>query len=589
VVYRVVHAGLGRDLALKYALNPLTDGDPARGLIAEEARVLAGIPDHPGLVRVHDLDLHDGHLYLVMDFVRGRTLAQFARDHRPGPRQSAALVAEAARAVGAAHRCGAVHQDIKPKNILVDERGHARLIDFGIARLRHAWSGGEGEGTGEEGPSGGTPGFMAPEQARGADDQVGPRSDVFGLGAVLYSLLTGRPPFAAADRRAALERAARCDFDRPALRAPGVPRRLARVVLRAMAADPAARHPTAEALADDLEAFLGRPRRVAGQAGALLLAAIAAGAWSLRPRPARDADRAAPPVTTAPSPTPGRVPLTVESFLVELHRQDPPASLGPVGLRAFAGQFGNDAVRVRARLSGPAYCYLIALNPDGTVQPCSPEGPAAAPPRSDEVVYPSNPGDGFHLTDGVGTQAFVLVASHEPLPPLADWLRAAGALPWAKTGSEAVWRYDGRGFEAVVERAERGPVGPLADLPGPLEAACRALQSRPGVAAIQALAFPVKPRPASDRRATPAPGASSPAAGDLPDNIIVTDPRGVQSAKRISPPSRVSGFFRAFRGVPDGLGRRLAEPALPERRGTERVLVSFGDGATAVRLPPETA
>src|SRR5262245_14472504 len=234
VVYRVVHAGLGRDLALKYALQPLADGDPARGLIAEEARVLAGIPEHPGLVRVHDLDLHDGHLYLVMDFVRGRTLAQFAKDHRPGPRQSARLVAEVARAVGAAHRCGAVHQDVKPKNILIDEQGHARLIDFGMARLRHAWCGGEGGGAGEEGPSGGTPGFMAPEQARGADDQVGPRSDVFGLGAVLYSLLTGRPPFAAADRRAALERAARCDFDRPALRAPGIPRRLARVVLRAM-------------------------------------------------------------------------------------------------------------------------------------------------------------------------------------------------------------------------------------------------------------------------------------------------------------------------------------------------------------------
>src|SRR5262249_43721008 len=294
VVYRVVHAGLGRELALKYARNPLAGGDAARGLIAEEARALAAVPDHPGLVRVHDMDLHEGHLYMVMDFVRGRTLAQFARDHRPGPRQAAALVAEVARAVEVAHRCGLVHQAIKPKNVLVDERGGARLIDFGLARLRHAWA----DVAVDDGPSGGTPEFMAPEQARDEAEQVGPRSDVFALGAALYSLLTGRPPFAGGDGSEALARARRGGVGprgpRPPRRPPPPARgaRPAAPAARGAGAAPGAgppppapRSPRAGARPAAGGPSPRRPGGVAGRAGALLLAATAGGAWALGPSP----------------------------------------------------------------------------------------------------------------------------------------------------------------------------------------------------------------------------------------------------------------------------------------------------------------
>jgi predicted Ser/Thr protein kinase len=491
-VYRAVHPELGQDLVIKLARQPLGPGGIDRDLLAAEGRLLAELR-HDNLVRVYDLGVHDGRVFLAMEFVRGCTLEQYAERGKLAPRQAAAVVAELARAVAYLHGRGVVHQDLKPRNVLIDEEGRPRLIDFGLARLRDAWAGDA------DGPSGGTLAYMAPEQARGEAGKAGPAADVFALGAVLYFLLTGHSPFVGRDTAEVWDRARRGDFDRAALGQPGVPRRLARVALRAMALDPEARYPTAEALAADLGAFLRRPRLVAAQAGVLLLAATAAGAWALRPRPAGDTGRTAPQVPTAPAPTPEPAPLRVESFQVELHRQDPAAYLGLVGVNAFAGRFDperlkTDAVRVRARLSAPGYCYLVALNPDGQVQPCSPEDPAAAPPRADEVVYPSDPGAGFRLTDGAGLQAFVLVASRAPLPPLADWLREAGTLPWAKTEAASVWRYDGRAFES---NTERGEVGPLADLPKPLEAACRSFQSRPGVDAIRALAFPVEPRPGS--------------------------------------------------------------------------------------------
>src|SRR5262249_36951724 len=167
-----------------------------------------------------------------------------------GPRAAAALVARAARAVAAAHRRGVTHQDLKPRNILVDEARQPRVIDFGLARLRHAWRD-------EHVPDGlvsGTIAYLSPEQARGGNSRAGPRTDVFALGAVLYYLLVGRAPFAGDGFDDSLARARQGAFDRGALRRPGVPRRLEAICLRAMAAEPEGRYATADELAADLEA-----------------------------------------------------------------------------------------------------------------------------------------------------------------------------------------------------------------------------------------------------------------------------------------------------------------------------------------------
>jgi predicted Ser/Thr protein kinase len=465
-VYRAIHPTLPRDVAIKIAHEP---SPIDQSLLRADAEFLSEL-DHPNLVRVHDLDTHEGRPFVVMEFVRGRNLQQLAEQALPSTRQAAEWVAAIARALEYVHRRGVVHQDIKPKNIMLDESGCARLIDFGMARWRHAWS------RKLAGPTGGTLAFMAPEQARGETQRVGAPSDIFALGGVLYFLLTGKRPFGGGTDGERWTRACQCDFDRSALKAKHVPPGLERIVLKAMAAQPEDRYPSADAMADALDAFLNRRRRLARLVSTMLVCVLAVVGYSLWTRPAREAN-----------PVPGR-PLKVESFHVELHRVNREDPVGLIGADTFAARLGQDA-RVQAQLNMPAYCYLIALNPDGKKQLCYPKDARIAPSSAATIDYPSDPGKGFGLTDGVGTQAFVLIVSTKRLPSYAEWSRSLGGLPWKRAETETVWRYDGRNFEREIQR---GDVRSLTDLPQPLAAACQALQAGPGVIAIKALAFPVK-------------------------------------------------------------------------------------------------
>jgi serine/threonine protein kinase len=222
-VFRAVHPTLSRDVAIKWSHRTAAEGD--RDELVAEGRLLAEI-DHPNLVRVHDLDFHEHRPFLVMDYVRGQTLKQFAEHNRLTPRRAAALVALVARAITAVHRRGITHQDLKPQNILITDDGEPKVLDFGLARLRRLWA----DETDQ--PGGGTLAYMAPEQARCEFDKVGPWTDVFALGAVLYSLLTDQAPFQDADPLARLERARACLFDKTAMRQAGTPRRLETICLR---------------------------------------------------------------------------------------------------------------------------------------------------------------------------------------------------------------------------------------------------------------------------------------------------------------------------------------------------------------------
>ncbi len=278
-VFRAVDPELERDVVIKMSAQPRDDPWDTSERLWREGQLLARLDD-PRLPRVLDFGFHDDHPYLVLELIRGPTLERAAAWGRICPRRAARLVADAAMAADAAHRQGIVHLDIKPRNIVIDEHGTARLIDFGMARSR--FSTGPGRTAGEVA---GTIPFMSPEQA--CDEDVRPESDVFSLGATLYVTLTGRLAYDGTTLGEALERARRCDFDRDALTGAGVPVELAAICLRAMAADWRARFPSAAELAQALESFASRPRRLrrslvialTAAAAAITSAAVSIGAW----------------------------------------------------------------------------------------------------------------------------------------------------------------------------------------------------------------------------------------------------------------------------------------------------------------------
>src|SRR4051794_17907857 len=191
IVFLATHVRLNRRVALKMLLAGAYAAPHERARFQREAEAVAGL-SHPNIVQVYDVGDCDGRPYFTMEYVEGGSLAyQLAGAPQPA-RQAAQLVATLATAVHAAHARGIVHRDLKPANVLLAEDGTLKVTDFGLARQD------DGAGLTHTGEAVGTPSYMAPEQARGRPDTVGPATDIYGLGAILYELLTGRPPFRAA-------------------------------------------------------------------------------------------------------------------------------------------------------------------------------------------------------------------------------------------------------------------------------------------------------------------------------------------------------------------------------------------------------
>jgi|GEM_PF-2495628 len=312
-VFRAIHPTLDKELAIKLSHRAVGRLSDHRPLLVAEGKLLAKL-EHPNLARIYDLDFHDDQPFLAMEYVRGPNLRDYAKDFSPSPKEAAKLVAEVARALGVVHRHGVVHQDVKPQNILIDETGRPRLIDFGMARLRHAWDD-SGERT-----SGGTPAFMAPEQARAEETAIGPRSDIFALGGVLYFLLTGQVPFQATTVTETLTLASRCEFDKSALNKPGIPRGLRDICLKAMAANPVDRYARADDFAEALERFLTRPQRLMRFGGAAvvillvagLIGAAAGGLFSPQKTIEQaGSEKTVPTQPAAPAPTPAPLEVLV--------------------------------------------------------------------------------------------------------------------------------------------------------------------------------------------------------------------------------------------------------------------------------------
>jgi serine/threonine-protein kinase len=249
IVYKARHVRLNRPVALKMLLAGAYAGPEERRRFFREAEALAGLR-HANLVQVHDVGDHDGRPYFTMEYVDGGSLAQKLTGTPQCVRHAAALVATLAEAMQVAHQGGIVHRDLKSANVLLTADSTPKIADFGVARRLEG-----GAGLTHSGVPVGTPSYMAPEQARGQTRAIGPAVDVYALGAILYELLTGRPPFHGETAASTIHQVITWDPVPPSRLNAKVPRDLETICLKCPEKVPARRYPSAAALAEDLHRF----------------------------------------------------------------------------------------------------------------------------------------------------------------------------------------------------------------------------------------------------------------------------------------------------------------------------------------------
>jgi eukaryotic-like serine/threonine-protein kinase len=244
-VWKAWDRHLGRWCALKIPLALPEKGD-ALDPFTREAVVAARL-SHPNIVSIHRVSEENGRPFIVMEYVEGKTL----QEEPPPLLRAVEAVREAAVALHAAHDLGVVHRDLKPANLLLGRDGRVRVLDFGLARLSES-----GRGLSEQGVLSGTAAYMAPEQALGGSTGIAKTIDVYALGATLYQLATGRPPFEGSSFAETVHRVIHDEPPRPRSLRSDLPPDLETVILKAMEKDPARRYPTALDFAQDLSRVL---------------------------------------------------------------------------------------------------------------------------------------------------------------------------------------------------------------------------------------------------------------------------------------------------------------------------------------------
>ena len=467
IVYSARDTQLDREVALK-VVRPDRAGTTDRFL--REARAMAAVR-HDHAVEVYDYGEQDGVRFVAMPRLAGETLERRLKRQSPLPAAEVIRIGrELAEGLAAVHEKGLIHRDLKPSNIWLEApHGRVILLDFGLARDPRA-----DDGLTCPGALVGTLPYMSPEQVNGL--ALDAPSDLFSLGSVLYEAATGQVAFVAPTRTALLHAVG--EKHPPPARTvnPAVPAELSALIERLHRKSPADRPASAAEVAKELGRLTASPegpttdwqavkpdglrwrrwsnrtRIAVASACGLLLILGAILALSLMNRPPRDPSVVQTPPT---EPTKPPEPIRVRSLDV-LHNEGIDAAKtrarGPFGKETF-GASPQDDVKVTARLSGPAYCYLIVFRPDGVDEVLYPQGANETPERTDEPHYPSKDRSKVYgLTDGTGLWLVALVASAQPLPAYADWRRQHPDGPWTKSEGEAdvVWLDDGNWLEAVT-------------------------------------------------------------------------------------------------------------------------------------------
>ncbi len=497
VVYKARDLNLKRVVALKMILAGGHAGAEQLARFHREAEAVARLR-HSHIVQVFAGGEHGGQPYFVLEFVEGGSLDRKLQGKPQPPRDAARLVLLLARAVHAAHAQGIIHRDLKPANVLLappaDEPalntpyGCPKVTDFGLVKCL--------DDAVEQTAAGtilGTPSYMAPEQASGDPQKIGPAADVYALGVILYELLTGKVPFKGPSVLDTLEQVRSHPPRPPRELLADVPPALEGICLRCLRKAPGERYPSAADLAEDLRRFLadeptvaappvssaaGR-RRLAPLAalGAVLLLAVLLVVW-LANRPAEvapaPADRGKPPAPVAGEEKRPAVPArTLDGTLTLLVYPRGPdfnewASADQKGVLPVRS---GEQVRLEAKLSEPAHAYLLLLDSRGRAVPLYPwnedritvKDVAAPPPVRGPrtlVTTPTSATKGWRLDNESGLETIILLARREPLPAGVSLPALLGKLPAAqlrKKGELAVLAFDrGAPSPSTVRSLERG-------------------------------------------------------------------------------------------------------------------------------------
>jgi serine/threonine protein kinase len=439
-----------------------------------------------------------------VEYVPGRPLTELTAEERANLWRSSRLIEQVAGGLAEVHACGLLHRDIKPQNIVLGDDGLPRLVDFGLAipvasEALHEVSG--------------SPPYMAPEQARGQGERVDSRTDIYGLGAVLYFLLTAKPPHAGATLKEVLDEARDAPVVAPRRIDRRVPRALERVCMKALASDPRARYRSADVLRQALRRCrLTRLAAPALTAVAILFALLVPVwvFWAASVRPSQESSRGEITVdrTTESRLEPTHTPqagLRVTRFEIphfpKLDDKSYDAkAAGLLGRKPFTPRLEDD-VTIQADLSEPAYSYLIAFRPDGTDELCDPDDEVAPPPRKQTPSYPppAKSDKRYRLSEGPGLYAFALVVSRQPLLTYREWKRRTGPMAWAARlpcEPGVVWRDDGEGVWPLVADDTARTRGKGAKSRGsgePIAKLASWLRDVPGVDAVTIEAFSVQP------------------------------------------------------------------------------------------------